>query len=120
MAIGWMTILKTLPWSEVLEHAPLVADGAKKLWDRVGRRSEATGESGPAGSAANSTEARLAALEARAAELQEQMLASSALIKDLAEQNAQLVRRLQIQRRWVAALGLAVAAALIGVAVIAF
>jgi len=115
MAIGWMTILKTVPWTEVLRHAPVVADGAKKLWDRVGHRPAAPTNSAPAGS----TEARLAALEARAAELREQMLASAALIKDLAEQNAQLVRRLQIQRRWLVALGLATAAALIGVAVLA-
>lgn len=116
MAIGWMTILKTLPWSDVLQHAPVVADGAKKLWDRVGRRSAAAAESAPA----DSVEARIATLERRATELHEQMLASSALIKDLAEQNAQLLRRLQIQRRWFAVLGLAAAAALIGVAAIAF
>ena len=29
MAIGWLTILKTVPWTEVISNAPKVADGAK-------------------------------------------------------------------------------------------
>jgi hypothetical protein len=38
MAIGWLTVLKMVPWGEVIENAPKVAIGAKKLWDKVGRK----------------------------------------------------------------------------------
>ena len=31
MAIAWLTVLKMVPWGEVINNAPKVADGAKKL-----------------------------------------------------------------------------------------
>jgi hypothetical protein len=102
MAIGWLTILKGVPWGEVIQHAPAVADAAGKLLRRVRRKP------GAAVPAAGTD--RLAALEARVAELHEQMLASSELIRQLADQNAQLVRRLTIQRRWIVGLASATGA----------
>ncbi|MDP3225514.1 MAG: hypothetical protein Q8M96_20455, partial [Rubrivivax sp.] len=33
MAIGWMTVLKLVPWGDVIKNAPAVAEGARKLWD---------------------------------------------------------------------------------------
>ena len=43
MAIGWMTVLNLVPWGEVIKNAPAVADGAKKLWDNVGKKSAPEG-----------------------------------------------------------------------------
>ena len=43
MAIGWLTILKSVPWTEVIKNAPKVAEGARKLWNAVGRQ-RAAGE----------------------------------------------------------------------------
>ncbi len=43
-------------------------------------------------------EKRLQAMEAAASELHEQMLASADLIKTLAEQNTQLVKRIEVNR----------------------
>lgn len=38
MAIGWLTILKSVPWAEVISNAPKVAEGARKLWNaEIGR-----------------------------------------------------------------------------------
>jgi hypothetical protein len=123
MAIAWLTVLKAVPWVDVISHAPKVADGAKKLWSSVARKAP---EAEPAGAADSVSlgpastaelEARLASTEAKVAGLHEQMLASSTLIKDLAEQNAQLIVRieaLRLRTRWltlaaVAACGLAAA-----------
>ena len=39
MAIGWLAVLKMVPWSDVIENAPKVASGAKKLWNSVGKKS---------------------------------------------------------------------------------
>jgi len=110
MAIGWLTVLKSVPWGDVISNAPKVADGARKLWSAVGKKSagrevRATGAQ-PAFSSEPQTiaelQARLSALEAAATDLHEQMLASSELIKALADQNAQLIKGIEANRKRVA------------------
>jgi len=99
MATAWFTVLKGLPWSTVISNAPAVADGAKKLWKAVAKKS-ASPEPPPAREpvAVDSGEqaitilrAQLAAVESASSRLEEQMLASSELIKALAEQNTLLI-----------------------------
>lgn len=97
MAIPWLTVLKTVPWSEVISNAPKVAEGAKKLWKAVAGK-PAPAEAARAAPSATPLEARLRALEAARAESDRQMLASSELIQALAEQNAQLIRRIEGNR----------------------
>lgn len=120
MAIGWLTILKSVPWTEVIKNAPKVAEGAKKLWNAVGKQ-RAADEAADAGAqpaashephTLEALEARIAALEAAVSDLHGQMLASSELIKELAEQNAQLVKRIEANRKrtfWLGAATLALA-----------
>lgn len=106
MAIGWFTVLAAVPWKQVIENAPQVADGAKKLWSTVARKSIVSDRPGPGTGVELPAEARsiagmasrLAEIEAETAILHEQMLASSDLIKTLAEQNAQLVERIETNR----------------------
>lgn len=123
MAIGWLTVLQSVPWSDVISNAPKVAEGAKKLWNMVGRKSVPPDSSEvstqPAGlSEAQTLADRTAALEAAVADLHDQMLASSELIKALAEQNAQLIQRIEANRvrvRWIGAAVVTLAlAALVG------
>ncbi len=106
MAIGWITVLQSVPWAEVIRNAPKVADGAKKLWGTV-RKSrpapeippvEAQNVLSPEAQAIAQLETRVATLDAEAASLQEQMMATSELIQALAEQNAQLVQRAEANR----------------------
>lgn len=119
MALSWLTVLQAVPWSDVIRNAPKVAEGAGKLWDAVGRKVSAKPAPSPAaGSASSPVEVRLATLEATVADLHAQMLASSQVIKDLAEQNTQLIRRAEINRvrtLWLAAATVALALALVGV-----
>ncbi|MEO8121688.1 MAG: hypothetical protein ABI606_20485 [Rhodoferax sp.] len=106
MATGWLAALKLIPWSDVISNAPMVAEGAKKLWSAVAKKPAAPALSRAGSQAAASTEvqainaqeARIATLEATVSELHAQMLASSELIKALAEQNAQLIVRAETQR----------------------
>lgn len=99
MAIGWMTILANVPWNEVIKNAPVVADGARKLWKKVGGKTAApTSASAPAAQP-GTPEERLAQLQARVDELHGEMLAASEVIRSLAEQNAQLVARIESNRR---------------------
>jgi predicted permease len=88
MSISWLTVLQNLPWPELISNAPKVTEGAKKLWKNVVKKP-------PVITVENSLalEARVISLEAAVTELHGQMLASSELIKALAEQNAQLVQR---------------------------
>ena len=118
MAISWLTVLKSVPWTEVISNAPKVAEGAKKLWNTVGRKRAAREARAQDAQADLSPEARMLAAEATIAELQAQMLASSELINTLAEQNALLVARVEVNRRRVAWLALATGVALV-IAVVA-
>lgn len=115
MAIGWITILQNVPWTDVIRNAPAVAEGAKKLWRKVGGKG---GEGESAGTAPNATveqtpDAQLAALQERVDELHGQMVASSELIRALAEQNAQLIARIETNRRRLLWLALGNVAALL-------
>jgi len=123
MAIGWITVLKAVPWTDVISNAPKVADGAKKLWKNVAGKTASPAAPGtkvsPEAAAESLTREALAEkfqmMEARTAELQAQMLASSELINALAEQNAELVKRIETIRRRVLWLG----AATIGLGILA-
>lgn len=126
MAMGWLTVLKNVPWGEVIANAPKVADGAKKLWSSVGKKppvaqhaADSTPPSAVDSEAFAELQARLATLEAAASDLHDQMLASSEIIKALADQNALLIKGIEANRirlRWlsgaVIVLGSAVAAGL--------
>ena len=118
MAIGWLTVLSHVPWTEVIHNAPKVAEGAKKLWKSVSGKSAQTpagrgGSQVPASAEALSPvamEARIRELEGVVAELHTQMLASSELMKQLAEQNTQLVQRIETNRvrtLWLAVISVA-------------
>jgi hypothetical protein len=99
MAIGWFAVLKSVPWSTVISNAPVIADGAKKLWKAVAKkppspeplpaREQVAADSGER--AVATLRAQLAAVELASSRLEEQMLASSELIKALAEQNTLLI-----------------------------
>jgi hypothetical protein len=117
MAIGWLTVLKAVPWSEVIHNAPVVVDGAKKLWGTVSRQPQPGAATSTAQRPNNPVpllEGRIDALEAALTDQHAQLLASTELIKALADQNAQLVGRVDALRRLLIWLG--AAAALIALA----
>lgn len=99
MAIGWMTVLAAVPWTEVIKNAPKVAEGAKKLWNTVGSKKGAAASTDVAARKSADPDVRIVALEATVDELNRQMQASAELIKSLAELNAQLVERIELNRR---------------------
>lgn len=105
MAISLVAAFKAIPWTDVLAAAPTIVQGAEKLWGTVARKKAETQAQDyaeekrpPHAETLAQMEARLQTLEARIAEFQSEALSSSALIKSLAEQNAQLVRAVEILR----------------------
>ena len=102
MAVGWMSVLKMVPWSDVISNAPKVADGAKKLWSTVAKKTGAATE-------AEVPVTPAAAHDLPAAELLAQLQAQLTRQEHrLAEQNAQLVQRVEANRLRVRWLSLAV------------
>jgi hypothetical protein len=118
MPVPWLTVLQSVPWTDVIKNAPKVAEGARKLWNSVGKKPAATADAAVAvtanGDVAETAalRSRLSAMEASLADLQAQMVASSELIKALADQNAQLVAHVASnRRRWLWTVGAAALAA---------
>lgn len=108
MAISWMTVLAAVPWTEVIKNAPKVAEGARKLWSSAGRKGAQEDAALQTARSASDPNLRIAALEASMDELSGQLHASAELIKALAEQNAQLIQRIETNRRRMLALSIAV------------
>ncbi|HET7528265.1 MAG TPA: hypothetical protein VFK10_20160 [Burkholderiaceae bacterium] len=120
-----MTVLQSVPWSDVIRNAPKVADGARKLWNTVAKKPQDDAPTQPAVRTASAPDvtavaalqSRFSSMESAIADLHAQMLASSELIKALADQNAQLIRRAETAR--VRSLWLAAAVALVGLLALA-
>ncbi|MGL6072126.1 hypothetical protein [Craterilacuibacter sp.] len=129
MAISWLAVLKSVPWADVVSNAPVIAEGAKKLWKKTVAKTpppvaevvvspvDAVPEHDQA---MVQRDARLAALESTVADLQQQMLASSELITALAGQNNQLVQRIDLLRRRALWVGMVLAGSIVLLAVAVF
>jgi hypothetical protein len=101
-----LTVLSNIPWGQVVENAPKVADGAAKLWSAVtGFRKKASptlqvpvSSEGTPPTETEILKTQVLAMEEAVRELQNQMQASSELIKALADQHTQLVQRIELNR----------------------
>lgn len=101
-----------------------MAAAAKNLWNTVARKSVSTVSPdttaqpalSPEAQAVAALETRLVAMEAAFSDLHNQMLASSELIKALAEQNAQLIKGIEVNR--VRVLWLTAAIAVVAIAAV--
>ncbi|KQR44960.1 hypothetical protein [Acidovorax sp. Leaf160] len=99
MAVGWMTALKLVPWSEVIEATPQILQAARRLMGSAQRAP--AGPSPAAGATAAlgvSTADQLAVMREALLQLQDEQRASATLIESLAEQNAVLVRAVDALR----------------------
>jgi hypothetical protein len=94
MAISWLTAFKVIPWRDVIAAAPVVAEGAKKLWATARKKSP---EPLPDTTALDPAD-RLRTLEVQTAELKRELTASAELIQSLANQNVRLVKAVDTLR----------------------
>lgn len=111
MAAGTIiTVLSNVPWGQVIDAAPKVAEGATKLWGAVTRRRKNDADLAPqagagatGGDVADDSLQRLRAdvrvLQASVGDLREELLSATGLIKQLADQNTVLVQRVELHRR---------------------
>jgi hypothetical protein len=108
MAAGWWTVLRTVPWSDVISAAPQVANGARRLWDTVNRNKQGNYDEpmgvapGMPGQEEDVFDILIKSVERNDAEvtdLRNQMRSASEIIANLADQNAQLIAKMDAQRQ---------------------
>jgi hypothetical protein len=85
MAISWLTALRAVPWGTILSQAPTVVDAANRLLSQSKRRPPQSGSSD-----------ELETLKERIAALEEHDQADAAVVKQLADQVAELSRLSQV------------------------
>ncbi|NIC41690.1 hypothetical protein [Aquabacterium sp. A08] len=100
MALPWLAALKVIPWGDVIEHAPAVLKGARRLLDR-----QPTTPPPPtqAPTDADTLAQQLAALQRQHASDMAQLTQT---VAELAEQNTRLVEAVDVLRwrtRWLGA-----------------
>lgn len=103
--MAWLSILKLIPWMDVIYNAPALAKNAKKFWKAVARETSAMPSVQATANTGAKEDETLYALQTQVhsmqtavLHLQQQMLESSQLMKTLADQNAQLARRVLFSR----------------------
>jgi CHASE3 domain sensor protein len=118
MAFPWLMALKVIPWGDVIEHAPKVLKGARRLLDKqkAAPLAAAAEVAAPSGDGTG----RLVALEAAHRQLQADLAQLTQTTAELAEQNTRLVQAVDLLRwrtRWLGAVSLVL---LVVVGVLAF
>lgn len=123
MAISWVTALKLVPWSDVIQAAPHVVKAAKGLMKKSpppdNTSAPTASEMPPPLHAASTGELALqqiAQLEARVAQLEEAQRISAQLLEKMAEQQSQIVQTVGLLRT--GATRLALASGILGVMVV--
>ncbi len=86
MAVGWMAVLKLVPWVDVIAATPQLVQASKRLLKRAPKDGPAAAQSDP------DPQQRLALLE-------QEHHASTLLIAQLVAQNAQIVQAVEALRR---------------------
>jgi hypothetical protein len=101
MAINWIFALKAVPWADVVQAAPHIVKGARRLFNSARQSQTAPIEpsvwSGDVNDPA-AVHARLSQLEAGLQAVDREQQESAELIRSLAEQNARLVEAIEIMR----------------------
>lgn len=118
--MGWFGALKLLPWSEVIDAAPGLVRGARRIFAQTQDEPTTAAEPTPAATVDPATALRvqLQQLEAQVQALTAQQQAAAGLLESLTEHNARLVEAVQtlrLRQRWLGAAVAALAVALVAV-----
>ena len=122
MAINWLFALKAVPWTDLVQAAPHLVKGARRLFNSA-RSSEPPPPGGADeafGAEGVPVQERLRRIEAALQGLDAEQDSSAELIRSLAEQNARVVDAIEALRarlRVLLGLGIALAVALAAMAI---
>ena len=100
MAINWLFALKAVPWADLVQAAPHIVKGARRLFNTArdsepppaGDTDERFGREGA------SVQTRLHRIESALQALDSEQDSSAELIRSLAEQNARVVEAIEVLR----------------------
>lgn len=121
--MSWLSVLKVIPWSEVIANGPKVVETARKLWSGDGGAptsvvTPSANETVPPlvdpQAAWQAVLQRLDSVEQGLSQVSVRQQDSSGLIQALAEQQAQLIEQAERQRRWLRRLLVTQALTLLG------
>lgn len=128
MAAGALiAALANIPWGQVVDNAPKLAEGAARLMRAVAglrKPSETDADITPSPppeprSEMQTLQREVEALRDTVAGLQEQMRVSSQLLKDLTEQHIQLIQRVELNRMRLRSVSIALVGVLLATIVVA-
>jgi len=88
--------LKAVPWTDLVQAAPSIVKGARKLFSQARGNEQATNKAATAPGGRGTTDERLHGVEAAVQRLGTEQQASAELIRSLAEQNARVVETMAI------------------------
>lgn len=96
---GWTSLLKLVPWAQVIKNGPEIVDRAKKFWNKnaAEQASDAFYEATPTSN--HTTQERVQQLEKQVAVQQKQLITAAELLKAIADQNDQLINRAESNRK---------------------
>lgn len=115
MAFPWMLALKVIPWGDVIEHAPKVLNGARKLLDKEHPQPPVV----PAATGTTPANEPWRALQAAQQQLHHDMQQLAQTTAALAEHNSRLVQAVEVLRwrtRWLGLTCVLLLVGLLGVA----
>ena len=119
--------LANIPWGQVVDNAPKLAEGAARLMRAVAglrKSSETAADTPPSSppeppSELQALQCEVEALRDTVTGLQEQMQVSSQLLRDLTEQNFQLIQRVELNRTRLRSVSMALIGVLLASIVVA-
>ena len=95
MAFGWITVLKIIPWKDVLENAPHIAKAAKNLY--AGTKNNTS--SGSAGSSVPTSDSEnITSRDLRLHEIEREVSDLNSVVRSLAKQNVRIVEAIEVLR----------------------
>lgn len=95
MAFGWITVLKIIPWKDVLENAPHIAKAAKNLY--AGRKDNTS--SGSAGSSVPTSDSENKKnMNFHLHEIEREVSDLNSVVRSLAKQNVRIVEAIEVLR----------------------
>ena len=100
MATGWIRAFRAVPWNEVIAAAPMVVGSAKKILSALQKKDQggrAAARTDPAAPPPADPELRL--LYQRISDLEAELVDATEVLKNLADQHAQLVVALEALRQ---------------------
>ncbi len=96
---GWLRAIRAVPWTDIVAAAPMVLGSARKVVSALQTKVQATRTVAPADAAPRPDDPQLRVLHERVADIETDLVAATEIIRNLADQHAQVVSALEALRQ---------------------